>query len=152
MKRIVIAIVMILFVVVGIAYALDRSTGKDAKAMLEKAIAFYQANGQEKALATFNDPNGPFVKKDLYIFALDLNGKVIAHGTNAGLIGKGMQEIRDLKKKNFINVMVKIAKAKGEGTVDYWWDNPQSRAGEQKISYFKKIDGVILGCGYYKVR
>ena len=80
MKRIVLACVIILFVVVGFVCAQDRGTAEEAKAMLDKAIAFYKVNGPEKAFETFNDPKGPFVNKDLYVFAVDLNGKVLAHG------------------------------------------------------------------------
>lgn len=55
--------------------------------MLDKAIAFYKSNGPKKAFAAFNNPKGQFVDKDLYIFAVDLNGKILAHGAIAGLLG-----------------------------------------------------------------
>jgi len=55
---------------------------------LVKLLPITKANGQAKALAAFNDPKGNFVSKDLYIFALDMSGKIIAHGVNAALIGK----------------------------------------------------------------
>ena len=54
---------------------------------MKKGIEFYKANGKDKALAAFNDPKGQFVKDDLYIFVLDLNGKMLAH-TKADLVGK----------------------------------------------------------------
>ena len=144
MKRIVIAAVVILFVVVGLAHAQNRSPAEEAKAMLDKAVAFYKANGPEKALATFNDPKGPFVKGDLYIFAVDLNGKILAHGVKAGLIGKSSKEIRDADEKNFIEEMVAVAKSKGAGTVNYKWENPGSLVVEKKSSYIEKVDGVVL--------
>ncbi len=37
--------------------------------MVEKAAAYVQANGKEKALKEFNNPKGQFVKGELYIFA-----------------------------------------------------------------------------------
>jgi len=149
MKRIVMAAVVILFVVVGLAYAQNRSPAEEAKSMLDKAVAFYKANGPEKAFATFNDPKGPFVKGDLYIFAVDLNGKILAHGVKAGLIGKSSKEIRDADEKNFIEEMVAVAKSKGAGTVNYKWENPGSLVVEKKSSYIEKVDGVVLGCGYF---
>jgi len=149
MQRIVTVGVAILFVVVGLVQAQNRSTAEEAKAMLDKAVAFYQANGPDKAFAAFNDPKGPFVKGDLYIFALDLNGKILAHGTKAGLIGKSGKEIRDANEKNFIEQMVAVAKSKGAGTVDYKWENPGSLVVEKKSSYIEKVDGTILGCGYF---
>jgi cytochrome c len=149
-KRMVVASIVILFVAVGLAYAQDRGTAAEAKAMLNNAVAFYKTNSPEKAFAAFNDPKGPFVDKDLYIFAVDLNGKVVAHGAKAGLIGKDMAEIRDPNQKNFIAEILTVAKAKGAGTVTYRWENPQFQLIEEKSSYVEKVDGVILGCGYYR--
>ena len=150
MKRIIIVCLIILFVVVGFAHAQDRGTAEEAKAMLDKAIAFYKANGPKKAFDAFNNPNGPFVNKDLYVFAVDLNGKVLAHGANAELIGKDMAEIRDENKKNFIAEMLTVVKAKSEGSVTYRWANPQFSLIEEKCSYIEKVEGAILGCGYYR--
>ncbi|MGZ3608020.1 MAG: cache domain-containing protein [Syntrophales bacterium] len=152
MKRIVVAVAFIMFVVVSLAYAADRGTAAEAKAMLDKAIAFYKANGHEKAIAAFNDPKGSFVNKDLYIFALDSNAIIIAHGANLNLIGKGMVEIRDADEKNFIAEMYAIGMTKGMGIVDYKWVNPITNIVENKSVYIERVDGVILGCGYYKAR
>jgi len=149
MKRLLAGIV-ILFMVVGLAYAQDRGTSAEAKALLDKAVAFYKANGQEKAFAAFNDSKGQFVSKDLYIFALDVNGKILSHGANAGLIGKDMIGTKDADGKLFMKEMVETAKTKGKGTVDYKWENPKTKIVEQKSSYVEKVDGVVLGCGYYK--
>jgi len=149
MKRLLAGIV-ILLMVVGLAYAQDRGTSAEAKALLDKAVAFYKANGQEKAFAAFNDSKGQFVSKDLYIFALDMNGKILSHGANAGLIGKDMMGTKDADGKLFMKEMVETAKTKGKGTVDYKWENPKTKVVEQKSSYVEKVDGVVLGCGYYK--
>jgi len=149
MKRLLAGIV-ILFMVVGLAYAQDRGTSTEAKALLDKAVAFYKANGQAKAFAAFNDAKGQFVSKDLYIFALDMNGKILSHGTNAGLIGKDMMGAKDADGKLFMKEMVEVGKTKVKGAIDYKWENPKTKKVEQKSSYVEKVDSVILGCGYYK--
>ena len=43
-----------------------------------EAVAFAREQGREKALADFNNPNGSFVRDDLYIFAADYNGTSLA--------------------------------------------------------------------------
>ena len=150
MKRMVMAAVFVLCVAIGLACAQDRGTADEARAMLDRAVAFYKANGPEEAFVAFNDPQGPFVNKDLYIFAVNMDGKVVAHGAKAGLIGQGMSEIKDADQKNFIAEMVAVARAKGAGTVNYWWENPQFQVVEEKCSYIEKVDEAVLGCGYYK--
>ena len=97
MKRILVAGMVLLFVVVGLVYAQQRIASVEAKAMLKKAVAFYKANGQEKAFAAFNDRKGQFVDQELYIFVLDMNGKILAHGVKPELIGKDMAEIQPKK-------------------------------------------------------
>jgi len=42
--------------------------------MVEKAVTFIKANGEEMALQEFNKPNGKFQWRDLYVFAYDLQG------------------------------------------------------------------------------
>ena len=56
MKKVVAAIFILLLLVAGAAYAQDRGTAAEAKALLGDAVAFYKANGQDKAFAAFNDP------------------------------------------------------------------------------------------------
>jgi cytochrome c len=151
MKK-VFAALLIVTLVVSFAYAqATRGTAAEAKALLDKAVAFYKANGEAKAFAAFNDPKGQFVSKDLYIFALDMTGKVIAHGVNPGLIGKDLSKTPDADGKFFMNEMVKVAKTKGHGSVDYKWENKVTKKVEPKSSYVQKVaDNVVLGCGYYK--
>jgi cytochrome c len=151
MMRKVFVGIFILFLVAGSAYAQDRGTAAEAQSLLSKAVVFYKANGQTKAFAAFNDPKGAFVSKDLYIFALDMSGKIIAHGANAALIGKDMMGAKDADGKLFMKEMVDIiGKTTGKGSVDYKWVSPKTKQVEQKSSYLEKIDNVILGCGFYK--
>jgi cytochrome c len=149
MKKVFVGI-FILFLVVSSAYAQDRGTAAEAKSLLSKAVAYYKANGQVKAFAAFNDSTGKFISKDLYIFALDNSGKIIAHGVNAALIGKDMMGAKDADGKPFIKEMVDVGKTKGKGSVDYKWANPKTNKVEQKSSYLEKVYGVVLGCGFYK--
>ena len=66
MKRVLAGIIIVLLVIT-FAYAQDRGTASEAKALLDKAVAYYKANGQEKAFAAFNDPNGGFIKGERFV-------------------------------------------------------------------------------------
>lgn len=149
MKRTLLAGMVVLFVLVGLANAQERIALAEARVLLDKAVAFYKANGQERAFAAFNDRRGPFVDQELYILVLDMEGKILAHGSKPEWIGKDMTEIRDTVEKNFIEEIVAAAKTRGEGNVQYRWENPNTLAVEQKSSHVRKVNGVILGCGYY---
>lgn len=53
-------------------------TTADLIPFVDQAVAYARANGREKAIAVFNDPKGPFVKGNLYIFAEDYDGTALA--------------------------------------------------------------------------
>jgi signal transduction histidine kinase len=149
MKKILVMMVAGIFLM-GVAGAAQASTAAEATALVDKAIAFYKANGKEKAFAEFNNQKGQFVKGDLYIFIWDLTGKVLAHGANEKLIGKDVSQLKDVDGKLFVQEGVELAKAKGSGWVDYKWTNPTSKKVEAKSTYVKKVDDIIFACGIYK--
>lgn len=123
-------------------------TPKEAKALVEKAVAFYKANGKEKALAEFSKPKGQFRKGDLYIFAYDPKGTIIAHGGDPKLVGQDFTNVQDPDGKYFAREFIKIGPE--GGWVDYKWMNYVTKKVEAKTTYLKRIDDVIIGCGAYK--
>jgi len=139
------------FVVIGLmAVNLHASSESDAKALVEKAAAFYKANGKDKAFAEFSNKGGQFIKGDLYIFVVDMKGLTLAHGGNPKLVGKDMSELKDADGKYFMKDIIKTAKEKGNGWVDYKWANPSTKKVDNKSTYVQKVDNNVFGCGIYK--
>jgi cytochrome c len=149
--RKVFAVMMTVFLFVGFAYAQGQfGTAEEAKALMNKAVAYLKANGKDKAFEAFNNKKGEFVNKDLYIFVLDLNGKILSHGANEKLIGREMMATKDKNGQLFIKKMVDLANAEGKGEVEYYWDHPVTKQVAPKVSILEKVDDVIVACGYYK--
>jgi hypothetical protein len=146
MTVLVVALAAVAFLA-GLTFA--AATPKDAEAWAKKAVEYYKANGKDKALAEFDKPKGEFVKDDLYIYVLDMDGKMLAH-PNATLVGKDFTKVKDADGKLFALDILKDAKAKGSGWVDYKWENPTTKKVEAKTVYFEKVDGVIICSGAYK--
>ncbi|SEN88412.1 Single Cache domain 2-containing protein [Duganella sp. CF517] len=128
----------------------DRGTAAEATALVQRAAEYLKANGPAKSYAAFNDAAGQFKDRDLYVFVMDLNGKMLAHGANAKLIGKDLTNLKDSDDKLFIKTMLDVAKAKGKGWVDYKWPHPVTKAIEPKSTYVEKVDDLVIGCGIYK--
>ncbi len=149
MKKILTVLLTGIFLL-GLASAALASSAAEATALVDKAIAFYKANGKDKAFAEFNNPKGQFIKGDLYIFIWDLNGVVLAHGANEKLINKDVSQLKDVDGKLFVQEAVQLAKSKGSGWVDYKWTNPTSKKVEGKSTFVKKVDEIIFCCGIYK--
>ncbi|MEJ5328816.1 MAG: cache domain-containing protein [Desulfobaccales bacterium] len=147
-RRVVVWLTLLCFLTVPVL-ALAQAKPEDAQAWVKKGIEFYKANGKDKALAAFSDPKGEFMKGDLYIYVLDLNGKMLAH-PKAELVGKDFMVVKDADGKTFAVDIVKTAKEKGSGWVDYKWENPATKAVDPKTVYFEKVDDLIICSGAYK--
>lgn len=130
--------------------AAEQGSADEASAMVRKAIVYLKANGKEKTLAEASNPKGQFIDRDLYLSIYDLNGKVVAHGTNSKLIGKDVSDLRDADSKYFIKEILDKAKSGGKGWVDYKWVNPISKEIQAKSVYLEKADDVIIASGFYK--
>jgi cytochrome c len=124
--------------------------GKKAAEWVQRAKAFYNSTGKSIALAEFNNPRGQFVQKQQYIFVLDLDGNMLAHGMNHFFAGNNFTGVKDSNGKEFIREIVETAKTKGTGWTDYIWFDPISKKELPKSLYFEKIDDLIICCGTYR--
>ncbi len=149
MKKVLLA-VLICLLTVSFAFAQEKGTAKEAQDLVAKAIAYYKAEGKDKAFAAINDPKGQFAKKDLYVFVFDFNVVCLAHGANKALIGKNLKELKDSNGKQFMNEMAQDAKTKGKGWVDYNWTNPTTKKIDAKSTYYQREGDYFFGCGIYK--
>lgn len=150
MKRVLVSVLALSFVL-GLVFASGAAASqKDAKALVEKAAAFAKANGKDAALKEISKAKGQFDKGDLYVFAYDLNAVVIAHPKNPKLIGKNLMDVPDTDGKLFRKEIVQAAKTKGSGWVDYKYLNPETKKVEAKTTYVLKVGDIVLCCGTYK--
>lgn len=125
------------------ASAQDHGTRDEAKAMAEAAIAHLKKVGNDKAFDDFTKDKANWVKKDLYVFLLDTDGAIKAHGANDKLVGKNLLNLKDQNGKEFVKEFVVVAN-KGEGWVDYDWAHPVSKKVEGKTTFVKRVAGTNL--------
>lgn len=122
-----------------------------AQALLDRAVAYYRANG-ETALGAFHRV-GEFQDGELYVYVLDSDGVMLTSGgSSSALIGRNVRDLRDSEGKAFIKEILETAAAKGDGMVEYRWLNRQHGKAERKIAYFKSVGKRILVAGYYAPR
>jgi cytochrome c len=150
MKKLFVSFMAGMFMVASVGVVFAGSNVDEAKEMVDKAAAYYQSNGKEKAIKELNSSKGQFVKGDLYVFAWDMNGTSIAHPVNPKQIGVNVLEIPDVDGKFFRKEGMEQVKKNGTAWVDYKFKNPQSGKVEQKTTYLKKVGDIVVGCGAYK--
>jgi len=136
-----------LFAFAGLSYASGKGS---AKALVKKAAAYVKYQGKEKAIAEISKPRGMFDKGEMYVFAYDLQGVMVAHPKNPALIGKNLIAVPDNDGKMFRKEIVEKAKMKGSGWVDYVYLNPETNEMEHKTTYLQKVGDIILCCGAYR--
>lgn len=122
----------------------------DARDWVSNAISFYKASGKRIALAEFTNPNGMFVQDEMYIYALNPKGTMMAHGVNEKFVGEDFIDLMDSDGKKFIKEILDKAAADGKGWVEYKWYHPVSKQWLPKIAYFEKIDDLIIVSAVYK--
>ena len=115
-----------------VAHAAGQATPDEAKAMAIKAAEYLKSVGPEKAFPEFDAKDGPWHDRELYVVVADDKGITLAHGTNPGLIGKSVIDLKDVDGKPFIHDLMAV---QDTGWISYRWQNPLTKAYEAKTMY-----------------
>lgn len=137
------------FALLGILGGAQAGQKEEATQMVNDAVA---AVTKDKAAGTqeINNPKGRYVKGEIYVFAYDLAGNMVAHPMNPKLVGKNLLDVPDAAGKMFRQEIIDGVKRAGVVTVDYKYKNPKSGAIEDKVTYCKKAAELAVCAGYYK--
>lgn len=130
--------------------------GSEAEAMnmAKKAVALVKSVGPEKAYKEFNEhPDNTFKDRDLYVFAYDFEGKCLAQGANARMVGISAIDLKDANGKPLIREQIELAKTKKAGWYGpYKFANPLTKKLDTKKAYCEDTGnhaylcvGVYLG-------
>jgi polar amino acid transport system substrate-binding protein len=119
-------------------------------AFVNEARNLVLEEGKEKALEVFTDPEGKFVRGELYIIAYDFNGTRLAHPYEPETIGENELNVTDPNGVALGRNTREVAK-RGGGFSYYIKPNPaHSGAEELKLTYVLNVDeGLWLGAGIY---
>lgn len=133
------------------SHAADKGKPEEAQAMVKRAVDMIKKEGKDKALAEFNNPKGSFIDRDMYIFVIDQQGTMLAHGTIARIVNKNVLDMKDADGNFLFKTMLSETSKKNSAWVHYKWPNPATKAIEDKSTYLEKIGDLIVGCGVYAI-
>ena len=129
----------------------EQDDARAAKALLEKALAYYQSNG-DKAFAAFSR-QGEFVDHDRYVFVVDTQGVLLASGgPSSALIGRDVSEVLGPDLRQSFKDALKVPEGQGIQQADYRWQNWNDGKVERKHVYYQRVGERILAVGYYLPR
>jgi cytochrome c len=135
----------------SLAAAADGAGKDDAIAMVKKATAFIKEQGPDKAYPEISNKAGKFIDRDLYVVVYQLDGKVLAHGSNEKFVGKDMIDAQDVDGKLYVKERVELAAKQPSFWQDYKFVNPVSKKVEPKQMYCEKLDNTAVCAGIYKL-
>ena len=153
MKRGMMAVLVGLVMLLGVSFSFaagKAGTKDEAVAMVKKAIAYYKANGQEKAFAEINNPKGKFRDRDLYVVVYNMEGKCLAHGSKKSMIGKELIDFKDVDGTPYMRQRIDMMKKQKSGWQNYKFLNPVTKKIQPKEMYVERDGDLIFGCGVYK--
>jgi hypothetical protein len=113
---------------------------------------------QNTTIKKINNAEVPYIDPDvssLYSFVYDTTATMIAHPTNASLVGVSLKGKADVTGKKFRDEIIASALENGGGWVDYVYTKPDQGGLYQKTTYFKlctgsKGDYFVVCAGKYK--
>ncbi|WP_026136744.1 cache domain-containing protein [Pseudomonas sp. CBZ-4] len=133
------------------AATVEEADAQAAKALLEKALAYYQAQG-DKAFAAFSR-QGEFIDQDRYVFVVDTQGVLLASGgPSSALIGREVSEVLGPDLRQSFKDALKVPESQGIQQADYRWQNWNDGKVEHKHVFYQRIGERILAVGYYLPR
>ncbi|WP_460144847.1 cache domain-containing protein [Pseudomonas sp. S2_A02] len=129
----------------------ENADSQAAKALLEKALAYYHEQG-DKAFAAFSR-QGDFVDKDRYVFVVDTKGVMLASGgPSSALIGRDVSEVLGPDVQKAFKDALKVPEGNGIQQAEYRWQNWADGKVERKHVFYQRIGQRILAVGYYLPR
>ncbi|NMG73173.1 cache domain-containing protein [Aromatoleum diolicum] len=135
----------------GQASLVQRADEKRSQHLLDRAVARFRAVG-DAALEEFNR-SPDFVDRELYVYALALDGTMLASGgSSVALVGRNVATMKDAAGKAFFREMLDTAAQAESGRVEYRWLNRVDKREEPKVTLFRKVGERIIAVGYYVPR
>ncbi len=135
----------------------ESMTVGEMTAFMSGAVEYAKNAGKDEALAEFGDENGTFSYGDIYVYAYDYNGTLLAHPYQPELVGTDRSDWTDARGFPFYKASEYKAEC-GGGFVAYLYPKPEDGSIDEaaKGDYVPKIGCVMpvddewwIGSGIY---
>jgi methyl-accepting chemotaxis protein len=131
-------------------FQLRQGTADQARQLVFDAVVQINKTGLADAKLVFQNKNGPFIDRDLYIFVFDRQGIYRIHGAMPSRDGTSLGEIVGLDAAQLVADAFFVCDNERGGWVKYAITNPLTGEVQGKSSYVVPIDdNQLIGCGCY---
>ena len=126
------------------------ATKEQTVGMVQKAVAFIKAQGPDKGYAEIDNKSGQFVKGDLYIAVVGLDGTLLAYGADGEHIGNNVMHLKDPDGKEVVRERIELAQKEPSFWQSYKFMNPVTKTVQPKEMYCERLDETVVCGGVYK--
>jgi len=135
----------------------DKMTVGEMTEFMSSAVDYAKTVGKDEALSEFGNKDGEFSYGDIYVYAYDYNGTLLAHPYQPELVGTDRSEWADARGFPFYKVSEYVAE-NGGGFVAYLYPKPEDGSIDESVKgdYVSKIGCVMpvddewwIGSGIY---
>jgi methyl-accepting chemotaxis protein len=128
---------------------LRQGSPQEAIELVRRAVAHVKQVGRSQAIDDFHRQDTGFIDRDLYVFACDKAGRVMACGAKPEIIGQSANAMPGLGEV-FVTRAWHCAQS-GGGWISYEYVDPLSQQVLPKESYVLDSGcGFFIGCGIYR--
>lgn len=114
--------------------------------LARSAAGYLRVHSEEEAFRAFTDPNGKFIRGDLYVFVIDFDGICMVWGDNHELVWRNIMGAKDDAGKPYVQIFINTVK-QGSGQVTYKIN------GHDRIALLEMVekDGTnfVVGTAYF---
>ena len=135
------------------AIHLRQGSADEAHQLVERALQRVTELGWEPALREFNDPDGPFVDRDMYLFVIDRQGRYQVFSAKPEWVGRTIHECSMASAASIEHFLAQAwaAADKGAGWVEYQVQRADTAELAAKTAYIARLDDeAFIGCGVYR--
>ena len=129
---------------------LRHGSADEARDLVDRALAYAQTHGRDKALHNFNADTQAWIDRDLFVFCLDRSGIILANAMTPARVGLSVDVLDGLRGAHHSERLWDCAREYGSGWVRYQIAHPQTGVMRSKETFVCAIDeATLIGCGCY---
>jgi hypothetical protein len=135
------------------AIHLRQGSADEAHHLVERALQRVTELGWEPACREFNDPAGPFVDRDMYLFVIDRQARYLAFGTKPEWVGRTLHECSMATAASIEHFLAQAwaTSERGAGWIEYEMLRTDTGEPAAKTAYIARLDDeAFIGCGVYR--
>jgi len=131
-----------------------QATKKECMDKCRQAAMMIKEKGLTYTLDRMNDPQGPFVWKDSYVYCYDYSKgiKLVAHPISSKFLGQCLSGFKDINGKLFVAEYAHLIKTRKQGWTNFMCPKPGETTPSLKINFVYKVPQrkIFVGAGIYR--